>query len=247
MDTGITTKHFSVRFSDCDHTSHLRFSGLMRFMEESAILDVEKNGVGIWKLMQHGYTYALSRMKIRISQFPVWGEKLSVSTWTKGYYQEKVALKDYAITDAQGNTIALATSSWLLVNLKTGKSENPENAPFVPPLFPEQDAMSEMLKLFEPPAGGRVVQTRQAAASDLDMNRHVNHCRYADWTMDSFTMPELKEKQFRSLQINFLSQILHGETVNLVRFPDTNHHTMIFGVSETDPSKTYFQARIGFA
>lgn len=247
METDISTKQFSVRFSDCDHTSRLRLSNLMRFMEECAIHDAERNGFGVWKLVQHGYTYAISRMKIRISQFPVWGEKLTISTWTKGYYQEKVALKDYSVFDSQGNAIAQATSSWLLVNLKTGKSENPELSPFPPPLVPEQEAIPEMLKLLEPQSEFQIVGAKKAAYSDLDMNRHVNHCRYVDWVFDSFSLQELKEKKIRSLQINFLSQVLCDADVNIIRFPNTAHHAVLFGVNASDPSQVHFQARVGFS
>src|SRR5690554_8088007 len=79
MNPEITTKTFSVRFSDCDHHSRLRVSNLFRFMEETVISDAEKNGYGIWKMVKHGYTYAISRIKLRLHHTPLWGEKLNRS------------------------------------------------------------------------------------------------------------------------------------------------------------------------
>lgn len=242
----ITTKTFTVRFSDCDHHSRLRISNLFRFMEECAIADAEQNGFGIWKLVKHGYTYAISRIKLRIHHTPVWGETITISTWTKGYYKGKVALKDYLVQDAKGNSIAQGTSSWLLVNLKTGKSENPESSPFPPSLFPGKDALPQKLELLEPRKNPNIVFEKQARYSDLDINFHVNHCRYVDWVMDALTIEELKSRPLRSIQINFISQIPLNGKIKMVRFEDSNHHAFLFGVQAEDPSQVHFQARIGF-
>lgn len=248
MEKDISEYVFPVRFSDCDSSSRLRVSAFFDFMEETAILDAERNGFGIWKMVENGYTTVISRIKLRINHVPVWGEKLCVSTWTKSIYKHKVALRDYSIRDARGNVIAEATSSWLLVNLKTGQAEDPETASFLPPLYPEKSAISENPELLSPGENPQVVLSKTAAYSDLDMNRHVNNCRYADWVLDAlFTDPKMQKRSIRSLQLNFISGISAGEEVRLVRFADTNHHAYVFGVNAKDPSRVHFQARIGFS
>ena len=247
MEQGITTKSFEVRFSDCDHHSRLKLSNLFLFMEETAIADAERNGFGLWKMMKAGYTTVITRMKVRMLHTPVWGEQLTISTWAKEFYKDKVCLKDYSILDSQGNSIAQATSSWLLVNLKTGKSENPANSPYPIPLHPGKDALPEMMDILNPEIDPRVVHQEQAHYSDLDMNNHVNHCRYVDWVMDSLDADELKTRRIRSIQINYISQIPLGSKVNIVRFKNTNHHAYVFGMNADDMTQCHFQARIGFA
>ena len=245
MEQGITTKSFDVRFSDCDHHSRLKLSNLFLFMEETAITDAEMNGFGIWKMMKAGYTTVITRMKIRILHTPVLGEKLTISTWAKEIYKEKVCLKDYSILDAQGNSIAQATSSWLLVNLKTGKSENLENSPFPIPLHPGKDALPEMMDILNPEIEPRIVHQEQARYSDLDMNNHVNHCRYVDWVMNALDSDEIKNRRVRSIQMNYISQIPLDGKVNIVRFKNTNHHAYVFGLNADDMTQCHFQARIG--
>lgn len=246
MDKEITEHVFPIRFSDCNPKSRLRVSAFFDFMEETAILDAEENGFGIWKMVQQGYTSVISRIKLRINYTPRWGEKLHVSTWTKSIYEHKVALRDYSITDDNGNMIAEATSSWLLVNLQTGRSEDPELTPFIPNLYPEKSAISERLELIDVRPNPQILLTKTAAYSDIDMNCHVNNCRYVDWILDAlFLDPGMKGKEIRSLQINFLAGIPLGENVHLVRFENSNHHAYIFGVSAKDPAKVHFQARIG--
>jgi medium-chain acyl-[acyl-carrier-protein] hydrolase len=247
MAREISSKNFTVRFSDCDNMSRLRLSSLFEFLEETAIVDAEQNGFGIWKMRELGYTYAVSRMKLRVNHVPRWGETLTVRTWTKDFFAHKVALKDYSVFDGSGKAIAQATSSWLLVNLRTGKSEDPEKAPFLPELFPEENALSETLDILATPPDPKVVLTKEARYADLDMNGHVNNCRYVDWAMDALSLEELKKRPLRSLQINYLAQVPFGASVNLVRFADSRHHAYIFGVSASDPSAVHFQTRIGFS
>lgn len=246
MEPEITTKEFEVRFSDCDLHSRLKLSNLFLFMEETAIADAEANGFGLWKMMKAGYTTVITRIKLRILHVPLWGEKISISTWAKEFYKDKVCLKDYSILDARGNAIAQATSSWLLVNLKTGKSENPANSPYPIPLFPGKNALPEMMDILDPTIDPAVVQQETAHYSDLDMNQHVNHCRYVDWVTDVLSKEEIKDRGIRSIQMNYIQQIPLGEKVNLVRFKNTNHHAYIFGMNAADMTKCHFQARIGF-
>jgi medium-chain acyl-[acyl-carrier-protein] hydrolase len=64
--------------------------------------------------------------------------------------------------------------------------------------------------------------------------------------MDAFSLEELKARPLRSIQINFISQIPYQGKVKIVRFENTNHHALLFGVNSEDPSIVHFQARIGF-
>lgn len=252
MDNEITSMDFSVRFSDCNEYSRLKLSRLFQFMEEAAIIDAERNGYGLWDLMKAGYTYVITRMKIRLNHTPLLGENLNVCTWTKELFKDKVALKDFSIQDSQGHQLVEGTSSWLLVNLATGKSEAPSNSPFPIPLHPGKSAMPEMLDILPPGESPRVVYQEQARNSDMDVNHHVNHCRYVDWVVDCLSREERKDRGIRSLQLNYIHQVALGEKVDMVRFKDSTHHTVIFGMNAEDMKKDpftarcHFQARVGF-
>lgn len=252
MTSEINDLKFTVRFSDCDEHSRLKLSRLFQFMEETAIADAERNGFGFWDMMKAGYTTVITRMKLRLNHVPVLGENLSVSTWIKENYKDKVLLKDYVIVDGQGHALVEGTSSWLLVNLKTGMAENPSHSPFTLPIIEGKNAMPEMLDLLPPGEDPKLVYQEEARNTDLDINHHLNHCRYVDWVMDCLSRKEIKERGIRSIQLNFINQVPLGERVNLVRFKDTNHHALFFGMNaaetERDPrtARCHFQARIGF-
>lgn len=241
----IFSKEFVVRFSDCDYTSRAKLSTLFRFMEECAVLCAEENGYGLRKLFRFGYTLVLSRQKLRITHTPVEGETLRVDTWIKST-EGKVAWMDFSFSDSRGNAIAQATTSWLLISLKEMKAVDFTEFPMEMPVVPGREALSEKIDILNPGEEPSIAYSREARYSDLDLNMHVNNCKYVEWCMDAFSLDELKSRQVRSVQMNYLSQIPFGEKTALVRFKDTHHHSMIFGVAADDPTKIRFQARIGF-
>lgn len=239
-------KEFKVRSYDCDSTTHLRLSGLLEYFQETALHAAEIQGIGYRTMLSGGYALLLSRMKVRIAQMPLWGESVKVQTWLKGYAPEKVAWQDFVVRDSQGNAMAEATSSWLLIDLKTGKSvphfENPYR-------FEEHNglhALEEQLAVLEPHGMPQHALTKHVRYSDLDLNRHVNNCRYADWVLDALEIEELRTRSIRSLQLNYLAQVPYDTKVAIMRFPSSKHHVNLFGVNENNPSQVHFQARIGF-
>ena len=247
----ITELKFTVRFSDCDEYGRLKLSHLFQFMEEAALADAERNGFGLWQMIKAGYTSAITRMKIRINPTPLMGEMLGVSTWTKEIYKDKVVLKDYSVTDIQGRELAEGTSSWILVNLKTGFAENPSHSPYPFPVIEGKSAMSEMLQVLPMGEDPKLVYTERARNSDLDLNHHVNHCRYVEWIMDCLEKQEIRDRGIRSLQLNFVNQVPLDARVDIIRFKNTNHHTVFFGMNadmEKSPTanRCHFQARVGF-
>ena len=242
----LLTKNFIVRSIDCDPSTHLRLSSLFEYLQETALYSAESQGNGYRQMLKAGYALLISRVKIRIAHMPLWGESPSISTWLKGYEPEKVAWQDYVMRDASGNAIAEATSSWLCIDLKTGKSVPHFENPFRFQETPGLHAISETIDLLEPTGMPEHVLTKQVRYSDLDFNKHVNNCRYADWVIDALSLEEIKARPIRSIQMNYLSQVPYDAKVALMRFPASKHHVVVFGVNEANPSLVHFQARIGF-
>jgi len=103
------------------------------------------------------------------------------------------------------------------------------------------------MDILNPEIEPRIIRTEVAKYSDLDMNNHVNHCRYVDWVMDSLDVDEIKNRRIRSIQMNYIAQVPLGAKVDIVRFKNTNHHAYIFGMNAEDSTQCYFQSRIGFS
>lgn len=248
----ITELKFTVRFSDCDEYSRLKLSRLFQFTEETALADAQRKGYGLWNMMKSGYGCAVTRMKLRINHTPVLGEELYVSTWAKENYKDKVIYKDYMVRDGRGNVLMEGTSSWLLVDLKTGKAVAPSTSPYPVPIEEGKEALPERLDVLPMGLFPKVVSQVQGRNTDMDINHHVNHCRYVDWVLDALSREEIKNRGIRSIQMNYILQVPLGEKVDIVRFRDSKHHTVLFGMNAEDmkgnplKARCHFQARVGF-
>lgn len=248
----VTELKFTVRFSDCDEYNRLKLSRLFQFTEEAALSDAERKGYGLWNMMKAGYGCAVTRMKLRWNHTPVLGEELRVSTWAKENYKDKVIYKDYFVQDSRGNVLMEGTSSWLLVDLKTGKAVAPSISPYPVPILEGKDALPEKLDVLSMGLFPKVIDQVQGRNTDMDVNHHVNHCRYVDWVLDALSREEIKNRGIRSIQMNYIHQIPLGEKVDIVRFKDTKHHVVLFGMNAEDMKKNplkarcHFQARVGF-
>lgn len=249
----ITELKFIVRFSDCDEHSRLKLSRLFQFTEETALADAQRKGYGLWDMMKTGYGCAVTRMKLRINHIPILGEELHVSTWAKENYKDKVIYKDYRVCDVQGNVLVEGTSSWLLVDLRTGKAVPPSTSPYPVPIEEGREALPEKLDILSMGLFPKVIDQVQGRNTDMDVNHHVNHCRYVDWILDALSREEIKNRGIRSIQMNYIHQVSLDEKVDIVRFKDSKHHAVLFGMNAEDmkgnplKAKCHFQARVGFS
>ena len=243
----IVPKKFSVGFFDCDLYAHLRISRLCEYFQETALAHLRSQGFDYLSMIEKDkFTLLISRVKLRISHLPLWGEEISISTWIKGYTPEKVAWSDYDVRDSQGNSIIQATSSWLLIDLKDGKAKPFSQGPYHFEITPDLNALPETIDILEPVGMPKTVLVKDVKYSDIDLNNHVNNCRYADWVLDAINMEELKDRRIRSIQLNYMQQVEYNTKVALMRFPASRYHIVIFGVNEEQPEQVHFQARIGF-
>jgi len=238
---------FSVNFFDCDTFAHLRISRLCEFFQEASLTHLRDQGFDYLSMIKKDkFTLLISRVRLRIAHLPLWGEDIFVNTWIKNVNPEKVAWGDYDVRDVQGNSIIQATASWLLIDLRDGKAKSFSEGPYRFEMHPELSALPETIELLEPNGMPRTVLVKDVKYSDIDLNNHVNNCRYSDWVLDAISIDELRERRIRSIQLNYMQQVEYNAKVALMRFPNTRHHVVIFGVNEEHPEQVHFQARVGF-
>ncbi|MDR1811892.1 MAG: hypothetical protein LBQ87_03620 [Candidatus Fibromonas sp.] len=243
----IVPRKFSIGFFDCDCYAHLRISRLFEFFQETSLANLRNQGFDYLSMIEKdNFTLLISRIKLRISHLPLWGEEISISTWTKCVSPEKVAWNDYDVRDSQGNSIMQGTSSWLLIDLKDKKAIPFSEGPYRFETSPELSALPETIALLEPVGMPKASLVKVVKYSDIDLNNHVNNCRYSDWVLDTISMDELRKRKIRSIQLNYMHEVEYNARVSLMRFPDSRHHTVVFGVNEEHPEQVHFQARVGF-
>ena len=78
---------------------------------------------GMEALHAKSLTWVLARLHLRIERLPAWREELVVSTWPCGVHRV-LAVRDFGIHSGD-DTVAVATSGWVLVDTATRRPVRP--------------------------------------------------------------------------------------------------------------------------
>jgi len=207
----ILRETYKVRTREIDQFGQLKLSAVADYLQETAARHTARHNIGMFELRRQNRFWVLSRLRIDLNDYPLWGENVTVETWPKGTRQI-VAARDFRLTGADGRLIGLATSQWLLLDAATRKPCSLEIVAVAFPAMPDVPPAIEAppSKVPRLPRSDRQI-IREPVFSDIDLNGHLNNTRYFDWAIDAMP-PEFRSRRIASVSINFLEEIKYGET-----------------------------------
>jgi len=204
-------QRFWVRTYESDHTGRLRPTALLNYFQEAASAHAEKLGAGVLELLKRKLTWVLSRYHIRLIRYPRWKEIVELTTWPS-INQGLFALREFEARDEKGALLAAATSSWMLIDLKTSRPVPPDQHLGHYLRNPQRAVASDFASL---PTFGQADFERsfRVRMGDLDWNRHVNHVAYIGWALETDAADFLETHEPAEVEADFRSQAFYGETV----------------------------------
>ncbi len=202
---------------DTDIEWRLKPASFMNWTQEIANLHAEKLGFGYDALISSRTAWVLSRMYMKFVKTPKWKEEVVLSTWHKGL-ERLFYLRDYTITDTEGNPLVLATSSWLILNLDTRKLVRDPAIMDENTMCRDNATEASAPKVQIPKDAAReLVMSHKVAYSDVDMNGHTNNAMYMKWAMDAVDYEVSSSRSVKEAAINFNHETRAGDTVSLYR------------------------------
>ncbi len=212
---------YSIRGTETDVRDELLPFALVSMLQEAASLDAEYSGLGATELDPAGYCWLLMRTSVRLSAIPAWKDRIIVDTWTNGV-ERLFSIRDFAITDPKGRSYGKATTSWLVVDKK---SHRPQKITVLNDPKVMEKSVSALgfncPKLEESIAELPALPTisKYAGYSEIDRNIHVNNTRYVAWCMDAAGMRGIPDANLIGMDINYISEVRMGETIDLYLVP----------------------------
>ena len=241
------TQNFRISSYNVDMSWRLKPASFMDLAQEAANQHATILGFGYDDLIASRTAWVLSRMHVEFVDTPKWREDVVFQTWHKGL-NRLFFLRDFIMTDLEGNPKVKATTSWLVMNLDTRRLVRDPN------LLDEDGVCSE--NVIETPADKvqmpkdiepELVITHKVAYSDVDMNAHANNAMYMHWAMDVVGYEVTENREVKSWTINFNNEIKPQEDVCLYRActeSEDGLHVFIEGKIE---EKSAFVVEIVFA
>jgi medium-chain acyl-[acyl-carrier-protein] hydrolase len=209
---------FSVASYETDLKGNLSLYSLFNRFQEIAGIHATYLDVGYEMLRKTNLAWVLSRIKVQIYSMPRWRDTVRLTTWPKGI-DRLFALRDFSITNEQGEPLIDTTSAWLLIDTKSGRPRKIETLP-IDLRFP-----LAVHALPDPP-GKIIVQIglekifeKPVWLSDIDINQHVNNAQHAKWVSDCFSHDHFRHRLMKSIQINYLEEAILGDTITLFQSP----------------------------
>lgn len=204
---------FKVRSYECGADGSASLPAVCNYLQEAASLNAEELGFSKSNFDAQGenISWVLTRLVVKMTRYPVWEEEVKVITFPRGG-RKIVAWRDFEIKGADGATIGLATSEWMLIDLSTRKI-----VPIPVDVLEACDFGTQSVLGPEPftarlrfPAGDeiRAAGPFKAQHSHIDLNGHVNNVHYVEWLLEP-----LAASRPSSLEIVFRSETLAGDEV----------------------------------
>lgn len=207
-----------LHFYDCDCYKRAKLSSIMKFIAEVAGLDYSVKGYGHQYLWDRGMVFLLSRTNIQIDRLPLNNETITISTWEQGKKGSQF-IRPFELFDEKGEKIISAVTTWLLVDPISRKILRPEQFNGFMPARQDKLPDCDIPGKLRMPEGGSLVGRRVIRYSDLDSNGHVYNAVYGDIACDILPAAVL-EKPIRGFQINYQTEAVLGEELELYLAPD---------------------------
>eukprot|EP00242_Pyramimonas_sp_CCMP2087_P013832 CAMPEP_0198204028 /NCGR_PEP_ID=MMETSP1445-20131203/7386_1 /TAXON_ID=36898 /ORGANISM="Pyramimonas sp., Strain CCMP2087" /LENGTH=378 /DNA_ID=CAMNT_0043875693 /DNA_START=146 /DNA_END=1282 /DNA_ORIENTATION=- len=202
--------------------------------------------------------WMLTKMRIRIDEYPVWGSAIETSTFF-GLGGKITARRDWILTDAKtGSRLAGSTSTWVLVSTETRKIAR----------FPSHMAETYKDKSCGDKWALGVGQTTQKIPdveqeanfyktltglrprfTDIDMNDHINNVIYIEWILEALPKNIWQEAKLSEVDLEWCSE---GDVNVLIDSEISVDHTnavdgeTLFLHRLTQNGKAVFRARTRF-
>ena len=208
----IYTQTFPVTSADTDRHGRLKASRILSFLQEvagdhSAILGTDRDS-----LMRKGLFWAVIRHRVQITRLPGSGEKLTVQTWpmptTRTAYPRSTVAYDEA-----GNECFRGISLWVLMDAESRAMVLPgKSGVTVSGMLTGSELATPGSMALQ--AAGQTMR-RTVRYTDLDVNGHMNNCRYLDWVDDTLPGSFHETHSASEFTVNYLSEARESELLNL--------------------------------
>lgn len=236
------TKEFKISFRDVDLSMKLRMSSLVDYMQEIAGEHAYQLGLNFFGQEQEVY-WIVSRAKMHLDEYPNWEEMITIKTYPAGI-DKLFAVRRFDIYNEAGKEIGYIIGNYILLDTQTNRPVRPTSlkGSIEKLCYPYE---GECLDKLKGPNLIEIEDSRKARYSEVDINGHMNNAHYVRWTIDMMSSDELSKRQVQSIQTNYTTSIMEGNTVKIVRGLDEEGNTIVQGMS-VDEKVVYWTSKMIF-
>ena len=207
---------WAVRTYECGPDGAATMASVCNWLQEAASLNAEALAFSKSNFESAGenISWVLTHLKVKMARFPKWGETVTILTFPRGG-RRIVAWRDFVLKDSSGAELGVASSEWMLIDLKSRKVVAIPEGVFAAantvrkPVFGDEPFPKLRWECSVTAPDALAFRARRG---DIDLNGHVNNVHYVEWLLES--RPDAAGP-CRELDIVFKSETLAGEEVRV--------------------------------
>lgn len=233
---------YKIQLNDISIDAKLRSWVIFNYLQDAAGCHADELGVGLKQLRQSDLSWVLSRIRVRMDEFPEYGDILRIATYPSGF-DRLFAYRQFVLTSAiTGKKFGVAGSAWLTLNPENFRPISPakhfaglSSWEFEGDIWFQEDTLGKLV----PPADGVAPVTQRISRTQIDYNRHLNNAYYAmfaeDWLAEKLGQPV----RFTELQINFNQSTAYGDKLICSGTLDENGSFQIAGTQDSSGKNAF--------
>ncbi len=242
--SSIYKKQHKISVHEFDFNNKLKVNSLFNYIQDIAAEHAEKLQVGRKDLEKHDIFWVLSWIKVRITDYPKFGESIKIRTWPKRKHR-LFSLRDLIMYKENDEEFVRASMAWLLVNSKTMRATSLETLPIPVNYHSSEDALTETPEKIPALKEKELVFKKKIKYSDIDVNQHVNNAKYVEFLLDSFSKEQFRDSEIKEITLSFLAEAKFGNEIEIyIEKEKQNNNIDVLEALNTSTNKPIFKAII---
>lgn len=241
------SRNHTITCYEADANNIMRPTAMLDLMQEAANTNAASLGFGYDEMIETNNAWVLSRIHLRFKRYPKWRDEVNLKTWHKGIAR-LFYLRDFILSDCNGEILAEATSSWLIIDLNTRRLVRNNDLASSPEKCTKEDAIVEPADKVVLPVDvePELVRKHPVTWSEIDANGHVNNVKYVVWAMDAVKLEDIKEKPLKELLINYDAEVMPGDVVKIYRVRIEDEEGVTYYITGKVDDKQNFSVKLIF-
>ena len=229
---------------EADANQFMRPTAMLDLMQEAANVNASTLGFGYDEMINSNMAWVLSRTHVKFVNTPKWRQEVNLKTWHKGV-SKLFHLRDFILSDKEGNPIVLATTSWLIIDLNTRRLVRNSALAMSDTAMDAIETPADKVVIpvdIEP----ELVRKHPVTWSEVDTNGHVNNVKYAVWALDAVKPEDIKERPLKEMLINYDAEVMPGDTVKISRVRQESEEGITYYITGKVADKQNFAVKLVF-
>ena len=238
------SKDHTITCYEADANQLMRPTAMLDLMQEAANVNASTLGFGYDEMMNSNTAWVLSRIHVKFNNTPKWRDEVNLKTWHKGV-SKLFYLRDFILSDKEGNPMVLATTSWLIIDMNTRRLVRNSDLALSDTAIHAIETPADKVVVpvdIEP----ELVRKHPVTWSEIDTNGHVNNVKYAVWAIDAVKQEDIKERPLKELLINYDAEVMPGDVVKISRVRQETEEGIVYYITGKVSDKQNFCVKLVF-